>query len=114
MGLMVNVPNPQTFAIINLIVAEIFELMGKEQAHYGNFLLDPSAPHPEIIKAITQAQAAMTVSNQYQRQGIGGRQGGSPKQLNKPKPQNQSGNQQSPPEQRARQTGTAAGGGRTS
>lgn len=106
LGLIVNVPNPQTFAIMNLICAEIFQLMGKEEAHYGNFLLDPRAPHPEIIKIMTQAQAAMA--------NMQNKPGGSPKQINKPKPQNQSGNQQSPAEQRARQTGTRAGGGRTS
>jgi hypothetical protein len=112
LGLIVNIPNPQTFAIMNLITAEIFELMGKEQAHYGNFLLDPNAPHPEIIKIMTQAQASMA-GMQQKGNGGGSRQGGSPKRLNQPRPQNQSGNLQSPMEQRARQTGTRAGGGRT-
>jgi hypothetical protein len=113
LSLLVNVPNPQTFAIINLIVAEIFELMGKEEAHYGQFLLDPNAPHPQIIEIMTKAQAALAGLQRTEQGGNGGGQGGSPRRLNRPKPQNQSGNPQSRLEQGARRTGTRAGGGRT-
>lgn len=105
LGRIVNVPNPRTFALINLIMKEIMELAGKEYAQYADFLLDENAVHPELLKIAVQQQAARAKN--------GGSSGGTPKKkVAAPKAQNQFGNPQSFLEQQGRRTGTLAGGGR--
>jgi len=99
LGRIVSIPNPRTFALVNLIMKEILELAGKEYSHYGDFLLDENAPNPELLKILLTGQQAQQ----------GGK--GQPKKQ-QAKPQNQYGNEQTFLEQQARGMGTLAGGGR--
>ena len=91
-GRLVNVPNPRVFAIINMLMKEVFELMGKEYAQYGHALLDENFIPPSMMLPPPA-------------------QGGGGSGPTKQKKQNQHGNKQTATESKVRQIGTRAGGG---
>jgi hypothetical protein len=99
LGRIVNIPNPSTFMLINLILKEIMELAGKEQAQYANALLDPTAVNPNFLTPLLQATKPP-----------GGGESNKEKEEGK-KQQNQYGQEISPMEMAGRIRGTALGGG---
>lgn len=101
LGRIINIPNPNTFLIINFILKEIMELYGKEYGEFANALLDPNAINPNYLAPLMQAQA-----QQQSAQETGGQQS-----KKKVATQNQYGNPQSFLEQMGRRLGTQAGGG---
>jgi len=62
-GYVSQVPNPNTLKVVNMLIADIMDLMGKEIAQYKEMLFDESAPAPET-GADQQAGAGMPASNQ--------------------------------------------------
>lgn len=117
LGRLINVPNPRVFSLINMIMAEIMELYGKEYAHYGKFLLDENAPHPQILQIMMQGYLAQQQAQARGAEGSNGQGGRNPatqqrqRSGNAPAPQNQYGNPQSYLERMGRQMGTQGGGG---
>lgn len=49
LGRVVSIPNPKTPALVNFIVMQITELMGKEYSQVKKFLLDEKVPPPETV-----------------------------------------------------------------
>lgn len=101
LGRLINIPNPNTFMLVNFIMKEIMELYGKEYAQFADALLDPNAINPNYLAPLMQAQAGMESANQR----------GQEQPKKKVKTQNQYGNPQSFLEQMGRRLGTQAGGG---
>ena len=62
-GYVSQVPNPNTLKVVNMLIADIMDLMGKEIAQYKEMLFDESAPPPES-GADQQAGNAVPASNQ--------------------------------------------------
>lgn len=46
LGRLVNVPNPNTYKIMNYLISKAFDLMGDEFPNYKKFLFDEQAPPP--------------------------------------------------------------------
>ena len=107
LGRIINIPNPNTFILVNFIIKEIMELYGKEYAQFADVLLDPNAINPNYLAPLMGAEAQVASANQPR-----GGEGGSSQGKKKVATQNQHGNPQSYLEQMGRRLGTAAGGGR--
>lgn len=49
LGRVVSIPNPKTPALVNFIMTQISELMGKEFSQVKKYLLDERVPPPEVM-----------------------------------------------------------------